>query len=34
MNRNMARISEAIAAGDKSILCEFQKTVGRHDMGT
>ncbi|GKZ38549.1 transcription regulator gal80 [Aspergillus brasiliensis] len=32
MNRNMARIYEAIAAGDKSILCDFEQAVKRHEF--
>ncbi|PQE23277.1 hypothetical protein CJF31_00007040 [Rutstroemia sp. NJR-2017a BVV2] len=32
MNRNVARIYEAIAAGDKTILCDFEKAVKRHEF--
>ncbi|KAL4995191.1 hypothetical protein BDV10DRAFT_203221 [Aspergillus recurvatus] len=32
MNRNMARLYEAIAAGDKSVLCDFEEAVRRHEF--
>lgn len=30
--RNVARLYEAIAAGDKSILCDFEGAVKRHNF--
>ncbi|KAJ6092403.1 hypothetical protein N7467_004372 [Penicillium canescens] len=30
INRNLARVYEAIAAGDKSLLCDFEDAVKRH----
>ncbi|KAJ5472304.1 hypothetical protein N7530_006305 [Penicillium desertorum] len=30
INRNLARVYEAIAAGDKSLLCDFEGAVKRH----
>ncbi|KAL5044865.1 hypothetical protein BDW71DRAFT_215491 [Aspergillus fruticulosus] len=32
MNRNLARVYEAIAAGDKSVLCDFEGAVKRHEF--
>lgn len=32
INRNVARIYEAIAAGDKTILCDFERAVKRHQF--
>lgn len=30
INRNLARVYEAIAAGDKTLLCDFEGAVKRH----
>ncbi|KAJ5406057.1 NAD-binding Rossmann fold oxidoreductase family protein [Penicillium sp. CMV-2018d] len=32
MNRNLARLYEAIAAGDKSLFCDFEEAVKRHEF--
>lgn len=32
ITRNMARIYEAIAAGDKIVLCDFEGAVKRHEF--
>lgn len=31
-HRNVARVYEAIAAGDKSVLCDFEGAVKRHEF--
>jgi predicted dehydrogenase len=32
INRNLARVYEAIAAGDKTTLCDFESAVKRHQF--
>jgi hypothetical protein len=32
LNRNLARVYEAIAASDKSLLCDFEGAVKRHEF--
>jgi predicted dehydrogenase len=32
INRNLASVYEAIAAGDKTILCDFERAVKRHQF--
>ncbi|KAL3450215.1 hypothetical protein BJX65DRAFT_305669 [Aspergillus insuetus] len=32
LSRNVARVYEAIAAGDKSLLCDFEGAVKRHEF--
>ncbi|ESZ90925.1 NAD-binding Rossmann fold oxidoreductase family protein [Sclerotinia borealis F-4128] len=32
INRNVARVYDAIAAGDKTILCDFENAVKRHEF--
>ncbi|KAL5001382.1 hypothetical protein BDV10DRAFT_182615 [Aspergillus recurvatus] len=32
LNRNLARLYDAIAAGDKSLLCDFEGAVKRHEF--
>ncbi|KAF7586732.1 transcription regulator gal80 [Aspergillus hancockii] len=32
INRNVARVYEAIAAGDESVLCDFEEAVKRHEF--